>query len=160
MSEPRKTYAQLTAECEGKIKELFPWDLEERMQNGDDLLLVDLRETHEYDTMHIDGALNIPRGILEAASEWDYEETEPELVTARDRTVILICRSGHRSIMAAAVLQILGFKDVWSLKTGMRGWNDYELPMVDLAGEPVEIDDGDAYFANKLLDFQRKPKSA
>ncbi|MGB0723614.1 MAG: rhodanese-like domain-containing protein [Gammaproteobacteria bacterium] len=160
MSKPRKSYSQIVEDCTQGVQELFPWDLEERMDKGDDILLVDLREPHEYDTMHIDGALNVPRGILEAASEWNYEETEPELVNARGRTVVLICRSGHRSVMAAHMLDQLGFEDVWSLKTGMRGWSDYELPMVDEANQPIDQDDADHYFENKLLDFQRKPKDA
>jgi len=124
------------------------------------MLLVDIREPHEYDTMHVENSVNVPRGILEAATEWDYEETEPELVQARDRTVILICRSGHRTILAARNLELLGFKDVWSLKTGLRGWNEYELPLVGVAEEPIDIDTADAYFVNKLLDYQRKPKDA
>ena len=159
MSTERKTYSQIVEECRTGIREWFPWDLEERLkQDGKPVLLVDLREPHEYDTMHIDGALNVPRGVLEAAAEWDYEETEPELVNARDKTVVLICRSGHRSVMAAHMLRKMGFDDVWSLKTGMRGWSDYELPMVDLAGDPVEQNDADHYFENKLLPYQRRPE--
>lgn len=153
-----KTYAQIVEECSREVNELFPWDLEERLKAGDDILLVDLREPYEYDTMHIDDSLNIPRGVLEAAAEWDYEETEPDLVTARDRTVVLMCRSGHRSVLAAHCLARQGFKDVWSLKTGLRGWSDYELPLVDQAGAPVDPEDADCYFANKLLPHQRKPK--
>ncbi len=160
MSEKRMTYNQLVAECQAQINELFPWDLEERMAAGDDMLLVDIREHHEYDTMHIENSICIPRGILEAATEWDYEETEPELVQARDRTVVLVCRSGHRTILAARNLKRLGFNDLWSLKTGLRGWNEYELPLVGVDEGPVDIDTADAYFVNKLLDYQRKPKDA
>ena len=152
------SYNQLVEAARRDIQELFPWDLDERLQAGEDILLVDIREDHEYDTMHIENALHVPRGVLEAAAEWNYEETEPELVEARDRTVVLICRSGHRSILAAHSLKCMGFKDVWSLKTGLRGWNDYELPLVDQTEQPVEIDTADVYFATKTLPYQRQPQ--
>ena len=140
------------------VKEIMPWDLEERMEANPDLLIVDVREPYEFDVMHIDGSMNIPRGILESACEWDFEETEPRLVCARDKEVIIICRSGYRSVLAAFSLQVLGYKNVVSLKTGLRGCNDYEMPMVDRNGNPVDFDDGDDYFATKLLKSQRKPE--
>jgi hypothetical protein len=52
----------------------------------------------------------------------------------------------------------MGFKNVVSLKTGLRGWNDFELPLVDQACQPVAIEEGDAYLANKVLPDQRRPK--
>ncbi len=153
----RKTYKDLVAEIAPQIKECFPWDVEERMQRGDDLLFLDVREAHEYDTMHIEGSLHVPRGILETAVEWDHEETEPELVKARNRQIVVVCRSGSRSVFATYTLMQMGYKYVTSLKTGLRGWNEYDLPLVDMEGNVVDPELGDRYFANKLLDFQRKP---
>lgn len=140
------------------VREIMPWDLEERMQANPDLLVVDVREAHEFDIMHIDGSLNVPRGILESACEWDFEETEPKLVCARNKEVVVVCRSGYRSVLAAFSLQVLGYENVVSLKTGLRGWNDYEQPMKDRNGNDVDPDDGDDYFATKLLKRQMKPK--
>jgi rhodanese-related sulfurtransferase len=88
--------------------------------------------------MHIPGSLNVPRGILESACEWDYEETLPELVRARRREVVLVCRSGRRSVLAAHSLQILGFQRVASLQTGLRGWKDYEQALEDDDGDCVD----------------------
>ncbi len=153
----RKTYKDLVAEITPHIKECFPWDVEERMERGDDLLFLDVREAHEYDTMHIEGSLNVPRGILETAVEWDHEETEPELVKARNRQIVVVCRSGSRSVFATWSLMQMGYKYVTSLKTGLRGWNEYDLPLVDLEGNRIDPEVGDRYFANKLLDYQRKP---
>ena len=136
----------------------MPWDLEERMQENPDLLIVDVREPYEFDVMHIEGSLNVPRGILESACEWDFEETEPRLVCARDKEVVVVCRSGYRSVLAAFSLQVLGYKNVVSLKTGLRGCNDYEMPMVDRNNNPVDFDDGDDYFSTRLLKSQMKPE--
>jgi rhodanese-related sulfurtransferase len=107
--------------------------------------------------MHIPDSINVPRGILENACEWNFEETEPELVTAREKPVLLVCRSGNRTTLAAYTLQLMGYDNVISLKTGLRGWSDYELPMVDIEEKPVDMEDADRYFANKILPEQRDP---
>jgi rhodanese-related sulfurtransferase len=152
-----KTFAQIAADIAPLITELLPWNVDEYLKSHAETLIVDIRETHEYDTMHIPDSLNVPRGILENASEWDFEETEPELVTARDRPVVLVCRSGNRTTLAAYTLQQMGFENVISLKTGLRGWSDYELPLVDIEEKAVDIDDADHYFVNKVLPEQRNP---
>jgi len=152
-----KTFAQIASEIAPLITEMMPWDVEEFLQEHPETLVVDIRETHEYDTMHIAGSLHVPRGILENACEWDFEETEPELVEARSRPVILVCRSGNRTALAAYTLKQMGYERVISLKTGLRGWNDYELPLVDIEEKPVDITDADRYFANKILPEQRNP---
>ncbi|QKQ28080.1 rhodanese-like domain-containing protein [Candidatus Reidiella endopervernicosa] len=155
----RRTYKDFVEEISPHIKECFPWDVAERVEAGDDLLFLDVRENQEYDTMKIDGSLHVPRGILETAVEWDHEETEPELVEARDRQIVVVCRSGSRSVFAAYTLMQMGYKHVTSLKTGLRGWNEFDLPLVDMEGNPIDPELGDRYFANKLLDYQKSPES-
>jgi rhodanese-related sulfurtransferase len=148
---------ELIRECLTDVKELMPWDLEERLQENPELLIVDVREPYEFDAMHIAGSLNVPRGILESACEWDYEETVPELVRARDREIVVVCRSGNRSILAAHAMQVLGYRDVTSLQTGLRGWKDYDQPLVDKDGNEVDLDDADVYFTPQVRDDQLKP---
>ncbi len=153
-----KNFLDLISDCLGDVAEIMPWDLAERMEANPDLLVVDVREPYEYDAMHIEGSLCAPRGILESACEWDYEETIPELVQARDREVVVVCRSGYRSVLSAFSMKMLGFKQVVSLKTGLRGWNDYEQALVDKHGEPVETEAADDYFTPKLREDQLRPK--
>jgi rhodanese-related sulfurtransferase len=140
-----------------EVREIMPWDLEERVAENNDLLIVDVREPDEFAAMHIEGSLNVPRGILESACEWDYEETVPDLVQARDREIVVVCRSGYRSVLAAHSMQVLGYQNVASLKTGLRGWKDYEQPLVDGAGNDVDLDDADVYFTPKLRPEQQRP---
>ncbi len=154
----RVTYKDLVKEISPQIKEYYPWDIEEKLEQENDMLFLDVRENQEYDTMYIEDSLHVPRGILETAVEWDHEETEPDLVEARDREIIVVCRSGSRSIFAAYTLMQMGYTNVASLKTGLRGWNEYDLPLIDMEGNPIDPELGDKYFANKLLDYQRKPK--
>ncbi len=153
-----KRFLELVKDCLHNVKELMPWDLEERLKENPDVLLVDVREPYEYEAMHIKGSLLVPRGILESACEWDYEETEPELVMARNREVVVVCRSGQRSVLAANSLQVLGFKNVASLETGIRGWKDYDLPLVDGEGNDVDLDDADEYFTAHVREDQLRPK--
>lgn len=152
-----KTFKDLIAEVLPEVRELFPWDLEERMQQTSDLLLIDITEPREYDTVHIKGAINVPRGILEASCDWNYEDTLPELASARDREIVVICRSGNRSVLAAYTMQLMGFTNVTSLKTGLRGWFDYELPLYDKDGNEVDEDTIDAYFSKGPRPDQMEP---
>lgn len=153
-----KRFADLLNECLPEVKEIFPWDLKDQIDTGEPMLILDVREPYEFDVMRIENSINVPRGVLESAVEWDYEETEPELVSARDSYVVVACRSGNRSLLAARTLSLMGYSKVVNLKTGLRGWNDYELPLVDQAFQPVTTEEGDAYLANKVLPEQRRPQ--
>jgi rhodanese-related sulfurtransferase len=153
-----KRFSQIIAETLPLIRELFPWDVESLMETEPELLLLDVRERNEFETLHIRGSLNIPRGILETACEYGYEETEPQLASAREREIVVICRSGNRSALAALSMQVLGYQKVSSLKTGLKGWTDAELPLIDGGGNPVSVDDAEDYFIPRLSPEQLPPK--
>lgn len=142
----RASYRSMVAGLENRVEQFFPWDLADELAAGDDLLLLDIRCPHEFAAGHIPGSINVPRGILESAVDYGYEETEPRLVEGRGRRVVVICRSGNRSILAAHTLGLMGFGNVASLKTGLRGWNDYEQPMVDADGRHLDPDHVDRLF--------------
>jgi len=151
-----KTFTQIVEATAKSITEIMPWDLEEKLESETPPLLIDIREPYEFDAMHIKGAFLVPRGILETACEFNYEETIPELADARDKEIVVICRSGNRSVLAAAVMQELGYKNVASLKTGLRGWNDYEQPLTNNSTENVDIDVADAFFSTALRPEQER----
>ena len=150
-------YADMVAEALNRVKEIQPWDLNRQMAAGERPLLLDVREPDEFAALHIPGSLNVPRGVLEQSCEWDFDETVPELVNGRERDIVVICRSGYRSVLAADVMQTLGFVRVVSLRTGVRGWNDAEQPLQDAAGNPIDADRGDELLVSKVRQEQRKP---
>jgi rhodanese-related sulfurtransferase len=152
-----KRYVDLLAAARTRVREVMPWDLAARLKSCQQLLVLDVREPAEFERAHIAGALNVPRGVLEQACEWDFDETEPVLAGERGRPIVVVCRSGNRSLLAADVMQALGFADVVSLATGMRGWNDYEQPVVDGAGNPVEPDEAEQRLAPRLRPDQQRP---
>ena len=141
----RASYKSLAAEAAGRVREIMPWDLQPLQRDRPDLLILDVRERSEFDAVRIAGSLNVPRGILEAACEFDYIETVPELVRARERPIVIVCRSGNRSALAAEVMQAIGYANVRSMRLGLKGWNDADLPLVD--GRNLAIDPDQAAVA-------------
>ena len=153
-----KRFTDLVSECLPSISEIFPWDVEAQLGTDAAPLVLDIREPDEFAAMHIKGSLLVPRGILETACEYDYEETVRELVEARTREVVIVCRSGNRSALAAFTMQLMGYQKISSMKTGLRGWNDYELPLVDGTGQTVPLDWSDEYFTVHLRPSQERPE--
>lgn len=152
-----KRFTDLISECLPHIREEFPWDVEAKLVGPDPPLILDIREPEEFRAMHISDSLNVPRGILESACEYGYEETVRELVEARFRDVVVVCRSGNRSTLAAFTMRQMGYRKVVSMKTGLRGWNDYELPLVNAAGMTVPVELADEFFATRLRPDQVDP---
>jgi rhodanese-related sulfurtransferase len=152
-----KTFKQIVEDARQQVSELFPWDVEEFVDRKPDALLLDIREECEYVNYHIARSMLIPRGILETACEYDYEDSVPELVEARDREIVVVCRSGNRSILAAQTMQLMGYKHVKSMKTGLRGWNDYELPLINLKQEVIDPDEVEKMLSAGFCSFLMHP---
>lgn len=149
------TFSSLVDSCRKTVSEVMPWDLMALLEKSPELLIIDVREPNEFMAMHIENSIHIPRGLLEAACEFGYEETHPAVANARDQHIVVVCRSGNRSLLAAQSMQLLGYKNVVSLQTGLRGWNDYELKMVDSNKEIVDMDYADDFFTAILRDDQK-----
>jgi rhodanese-related sulfurtransferase len=88
-------------------------ELKERMDKGEELTVIDVREPHEFEEFNI-GARLIPLGTLPAKVG--------ELETLKDQEVIVHCRSGARSANAKMFLQDHGFSNVRNLLGGMLEW--------------------------------------
>jgi rhodanese-related sulfurtransferase len=151
-----KGYDELVREAAGRIREILPWDLA-KLIDSKDVFLLDVREPSEFCRFHIPGSVNVPRGVLEQACEWDYEETVPSLAQRREMEIVVICRSGKRSLLAAERMMEMGFSNVSSLMTGVKGWNDFEQLLVDNEGNPVDTDSADEMLIPKLRPDQRRP---
>ncbi len=147
-----KTFQQLVAEHEQYVTELMPWDLEEKLNQDNPPMQLDVREPLEFSAMHIKGSINVPRGILEIVCDNSNKEDAPELINARNQEIIVICGSGKRSIMAASAMKKMGYTKPISLKTGLKGWNDFNLPLIDKDGNSINPDK-----VEKHLSFNIKP---
>ena len=150
-----KTFNDLIADALTQgVKEIFPWDVEDFQKESSEVVLLDIREPEEFEGAHIENSIHVPRGILEQACEWNYAETIPELVNARDKPVLVICRSGNRSVLAGQTMMALGYKNITSLKTGVKGWNDSDFPLIDGKGSEADADWADGFFNPKVRDDQ------
>jgi sulfur-carrier protein adenylyltransferase/sulfurtransferase len=98
-----------------QIEEIDPADVQ--ALNGDGAVIVDVRESEEWDQGHLPGARHVPRGHLESRIEG--------AVADRDSRVILYCASGNRSALAARTLaEELGYTNVASMRGGITLWKD------------------------------------
>jgi sulfur-carrier protein adenylyltransferase/sulfurtransferase len=89
-------------------------DLKKRLDAGDDVLILDVREPNEYQICRIPGSVLIPLGEL--------PRRYAELPT--DRDIVAHCKMGGRSAKATEFLQSVGFKRVKNLKGGILDWID------------------------------------
>jgi len=151
-------FAELLKLAQEEVDELFPWDVEDLMENKVPFILLDIREPYEYRKLRIENSINVPRGLLEIACDWGYDETVPRLVEAKKEKIIIACRSGNRSLLAAKTMKCMGYEDVYSLKTGLKGWNEYELPLVNDQGV-VDIEAADDYHMAHVTEAQKGPRA-
>jgi rhodanese-related sulfurtransferase len=93
-------------------------ELHEIMQDGKQPFILDVRQPEEYRMGHIAGAKLIPLGQLERRIN----------EVPRDREIVCICASGHRSVPAVQVLQAAGYT-ASSMKNGMIAWQLAKLPV-------------------------------
>jgi rhodanese-related sulfurtransferase len=91
-------------------------ELKQRMDEGEELHLVDVREPHEREEFSI-GGVHLPLGKIQ---NMDVEEIEG----LKNEEIICYCRSGNRSGMAAMILEQLGFVNTKNLVGGMLAWQD------------------------------------
>ncbi len=101
---------------------------EVREQEG--VLVIDIREPTELELSgRVEGAVNIPRGMIEF-NIWPYVEREGG-GHDKSRPIYIYCQSGSRSVLAAQSLQRLGFEQVHAVKMRFEEWVDAGLPVED-----------------------------
>ncbi len=115
--------AEVIRQIKQQIQEVDPAEVSEHLGNG--IVLIDVRDSEEWDRGHLPGAKHVPRGYLESR----IEAAAPD----RDANVVLYCASGQRSALAAHTLKtVLGYSNVRSMTGGVTLWKDrgykVELP--------------------------------
>lgn len=121
-------YKALMAAAELEVKQIAPPDVI-RMLGRPDVVIVDIRDPREIEREgRIPGSFHAPRGMLEF---WvDPESPYHKPVFAEDKTFVIHCASGWRSLLATELLQRMGLKPVVNMQGGFTAWKD--------AGGPVE----------------------
>ena len=115
-------HKQLMAEAESEVGQVTV-DQAKTMTGRDDVVIVDIRDIRELQRDgKIPGSFHAPRGMLEF---WvDPESPYFKPVFGEDKTFIIHCASGWRSLLATQILQRMGLKPVLNLKGGFGAWKE------------------------------------
>jgi rhodanese-related sulfurtransferase len=114
-------FLKLVNEARPYVKELTIDDARARLKENPQAMLMDVREDTEWAKGHAAESVHLGKGILERDIE--------NVVTDRDREVIMYCGGGFRSVLTAQVAQKMGYKNVFSLKGGYKALVQANWPM-------------------------------
>ena len=113
-------FLAIVNDAKTRVKE---WDFREvkkRLDAGEKLTLVDVREDNEWARGHLPGAIHLGKGVIER----DIEQAVPDKST----TLVLYCGGGFRSALAADNLKKMGYTNSISMDGGWRAWTEAGLP--------------------------------
>ncbi len=119
-----KSAAEMVQEARAEVESVAPKVAYEEISTGEAVAL-DVREPVEWEH-HVEGALQVPRGLLEFVADPASPRHNAELDPTR--RVIVYCRSGTRAVLAAQTLRTMGFENVANLEGGLGAWTDAGLP--------------------------------
>ncbi len=106
------------------MKEITVQELKQKKENGDDFLLIDVREDVEYLVSNLDGQ-HIPLGQLQNRLD--------EIETDKDAEIVMMCRSGGRSGKAVGIMESNGYTNIHNLKGGITAWSNEIDPSMPVA---------------------------
>jgi rhodanese-related sulfurtransferase len=135
------------AQIEKNINGVAPEQAKEIMDTASYYLLLDVREANEFHPGYIPGAVNLPRGILEFnINKEAFWESKSLYQPYKTDLLIVYCKKGKRSMLAASTLQQMGYENVMFLEGGFKAWelaypNEYERDEVsqEAHGEAEEV---------------------
>ncbi len=113
-------FLKLVADAKTRIREAGVHEVKKRLDAGEKLILVDVREESEWARGHLPGAVHLGKGVIER----DIEQAVPD----HTAPLVLYCGGGFRSALAADNLQKMGYTNVMSMDGGWRGWTDAGYP--------------------------------
>ncbi len=114
-------FLKIVDDARSRVKECTIDDVKKRLDRGEKLTLIDVREESEYAKDHLPGAIHLGKGIIER----DIEERFPKL----GQELVLYCGGGFRSALAADNLKRMGYTNVISMDGGIRGWREKNYPL-------------------------------
>ncbi len=114
-------FLEIVTDAKRRIQEVTLEEVEAKRQKGEHFVLVDVREESEFAKDHIPGALHMGKGTIER----DIERRVPDL----DTPIVLYCGGGFRSALVADNLRKMGYRNVFSMDGGVRGWREKGFPL-------------------------------
>ena len=114
-------FLKIVNDAKSRVKETTVDEVKQKLDRGDKVLLVDVREESEFAKDHLPGAIHLGKGVIER----DIEARVPDVKTP----MVLYCGGGFRSALAADNLQKMGYTNVLSMDGGVREWREKNYPM-------------------------------
>ncbi|MBU6433008.1 MAG: sulfurtransferase [Nitrospirae bacterium] len=114
-------FLKLVDAARARVKECTVVQAKARLDRGEVLHFLDVREDREFSKDHAKGARHLGKGIIER----DVETRIPN----KEETILLYCGGGYRSVLAADALQQMGYTSVVSMEGGIEAWRDAGYPM-------------------------------
>src|SRR5437868_8047684 len=114
-------FLQVVNDAKKRIRETNVDEVKRKLDRGEKVTLVDVREESEFAKDHLPGAIHLGKGVIER----DIEARVPDPKTP----IILYCGGGFRSAPAADNLQKMGYTNVLSMDGGVRGWREKAFPL-------------------------------
>src|SRR6266568_3551241 len=112
------TFREMVEAARPHVREVSALEARDLVEARPDALVLDVREDYEWVSGHLPEAIHVPLGQLDFQADPAGPRPNEELTTRTDQLVVAYCATGQRSILAADLLQNLGYKDVVSLKGG------------------------------------------
>ena len=113
-------FLKIVNDAKSRIKQWNVHETKKRLDAGEKMVLVDVREESEWARGHVAGAVYLGKGVIER----DIEQRIPDT----SATIVLYCGGGFRSALAADNLQKMGYKNVISMDGGWKGWVEAGYP--------------------------------
>ncbi len=114
MKQHSQGFLKLVTEAKKRINEISPQILKSKIDNNEKLIIIDVRETDEWETGKIPNAIHLSKGIIERDIE--------KIITDNQSNIVVYCSGGYRCALVADSLQKMGYTNVLSLDTGLQGW--------------------------------------
>lgn len=146
-----------------KVHEVSPGVVVEKIKENKDIILLDVRTPEEYTEIHLENSLLLPVGELSAKTLADIGLGED----AKDKEIIIYCRSGARSKQAYDIMDSLGYTNIKSVAGGMVHWQEDNYPFTEIGeyGEITTNTSSTQSFSGKIVfdriihDFGNVPQS-
>ena len=109
-------FLQIVNDAKKRVKETNVADVKRRVDAGEKMIVVDVREDNEWANGHLPGAIHLGKGVIERDIEARVPDTSAK--------IILYCGGGFRSALSADNLQKMGYTNCISMDGGWRAWTE------------------------------------
>lgn len=114
MSDHTSGFLNLVTDLKDDIQQNDIHEIKRLLDSDPNIILIDVRETEEWEDGYLPNAIHLSKGLIERDIE--------KVVINKDSHIVLYCRGGYRSVIAAHNIQQMGYSNVRSMAGGITAW--------------------------------------